>query len=127
MKTNYKKAVMKKTVKSLVKVHGNLRNAAKITGISAATLSRLQRGMPPDIETLALLCEKTSTTPSDYFTAPKGTTTAKIGSENTKHSPLPISVIPNNMGINLCSVDSVSWHRQDDGQLTSLTIKFNPA
>jgi len=41
--------------------------------------------------------------------------------------PLPLSVIPNHMGINLCSVDSVSWVEQDDGQLVSLTIHFIPA
>lgn len=40
--------------------------------------------------------------------------------------PLPLSVIPNHMGINLCSVDSVSWTKQDDGQLVSLTILFLP-
>ena len=42
-------------------------------------------------------------------------------------SPLPLKVIPNNMGINLSSVDSVVWQKQDDGQLTSLTIYFIPA
>jgi hypothetical protein len=41
--------------------------------------------------------------------------------------PLPLSVIPNYMGINLCSVDSVSWTEQDDGQLVSLTITFIPS
>ena len=41
--------------------------------------------------------------------------------------PLPLSVIPNYMGINLCSVDSVSWVEQEaDGQLVSLTIHFSP-
>lgn len=41
--------------------------------------------------------------------------------------PLPLEVIPNKMGINLVSVDSVVWQKQTDGQLTSLTIYFNPA
>jgi hypothetical protein len=41
--------------------------------------------------------------------------------------PLPLEVIPNYMGINLCSVDAVSWERQDDDQLVSLTIHFSPA
>jgi hypothetical protein len=41
--------------------------------------------------------------------------------------PLPPSVIPNYMGINLCSVEGMSWTRQDDGQLVSLTIHFEPA
>ena len=42
------------------------------------------------------------------------------------YCPLPLSVIPNQMGINLCSVESVAWAKQDDGQLVSLTIIFNP-
>ena len=42
-------------------------------------------------------------------------------------SPLPLDVIPNNMGINLCSVEALTWTRQDDGQLVSLTIHFIPA
>jgi hypothetical protein len=41
--------------------------------------------------------------------------------------PLPLDVIPNNMGINLCSVEGMSWTKQDDGQLVSLTIHFEPA
>ena len=44
----------------------------------------------------------------------------------TEQSPLPIDVIPNNMGINLCSVDSITWTRQKDGQLVNLTINFIP-
>lgn len=42
------------------------------------------------------------------------------------YCPLPLSVIPNHMGINLCSVESVMWTKQADGQLVSLTINFNP-
>lgn len=45
----------------------------------------------------------------------------------TGESPFPLEVIPNKMGINLCSVDSVTWTRQDDGQLVSITIHFLPA
>ncbi len=45
---------------------------------------------------------------------------------NDVYCPLPLSVIPNHMGINLCSVGSVAWTTQDDGQLVSLTINFNP-
>lgn len=44
----------------------------------------------------------------------------------TDESPLPLTVIPNNMGINLCSVESITWTRQDDRQLVSLTINFIP-
>ena len=45
--------------------------------------------------------------------------------ENEK-CPLPLEIIPNNMGINLCSVEAVGWQKQDDGQLVSLTIYFIP-
>lgn len=41
-------------------------------------------------------------------------------------SPLPLETIPNMMGINLVSVDSLTWTKQDDGQLVSLTINFKP-
>jgi hypothetical protein len=41
--------------------------------------------------------------------------------------PLDPAVIPNHMGINLCSVEGMSWTRQEDDQLVSLTIHFNPA
>lgn len=41
--------------------------------------------------------------------------------------PIPLEVIPNNMGINLCSVDSLSWQKQEDGQLVNLTIYFKPS
>lgn len=40
--------------------------------------------------------------------------------------PLPLAVIPNEMGINLCSVEAISWEEQEDGQLVSLTIHFLP-
>ena len=42
----------------------------------------------------------------------------------TKDSPLPLEVIPNNMGINLCSVEALTWTRKDDGQLVNLSIHF---
>ncbi len=41
--------------------------------------------------------------------------------------PLPIGIIPNNMGINLVSVDSITWTKQEDDQLVNLTINFKPA
>lgn len=41
--------------------------------------------------------------------------------------PLDISLIPNTMGINLSSVEAVSWTRQPDGQLVSVTVHFIPA
>ena len=56
-------------------------------------------------------------------------TTFKKVSELVKSKgkcPLPLEVIPNYMGINLCSVDAISWQKQSDGQLTNLTIHFLP-
>lgn len=43
-----------------------------------------------------------------------------------EYCPLPIGIIPDRMGINLCGVDSVTWTQQDDNQLVSLTIHFSP-
>lgn len=45
---------------------------------------------------------------------------------NKEYCPLPIEVIPNNMGINLNSVESIEWEKQIDGQLVNLTINFIP-
>jgi hypothetical protein len=38
--------------------------------------------------------------------------------------PIPISVIPNNMGINLVAVQEIEWSRNEFGQLLNLTIRF---
>jgi hypothetical protein len=46
--------------------------------------------------------------------------------KDEKGCPIPLSVIPNNMGINLCSVDAISWQRCSDNQLSQLTIYFLP-
>lgn len=43
-----------------------------------------------------------------------------------EESPLPLKVIPNNMGINLCAVEAITWTKQDDGQLANLMIHFIP-
>jgi len=40
--------------------------------------------------------------------------------------PLPLEVIPNYMGINLVSVESIEWDEFDDGQIDKLTINFMP-
>jgi hypothetical protein len=45
---------------------------------------------------------------------------------NGAKCPLPLQVIPNYMGINLCSVESVSWTELEDGMLGELTIEFIP-
>ena len=47
--------------------------------------------------------------------------------KNDEYCPIPLQVIPNNMGINLCSVKGVSWQKQEDGQLVNVSIHFNPA
>lgn len=53
-----------------------LRTAAKEIGISAPTLSRIEQGNLPDIETYVKICEWLSVS-TDYFTS-------VTGSENTK-------------------------------------------
>lgn len=45
---------------------------------------------------------------------------------NNSYCPIPLNIIPDKMGINLVSVNSVEWTEQNDGQLVDLTIKFNP-
>lgn len=38
-----------------------------------------------------------------------------------------IQTIPNNLGINLCSVKGIEYEKQEDGQLLTLTVKFIPS
>ena len=40
--------------------------------------------------------------------------------------PSPVALIPNQMGINLCSVEGMSWSKLSDGQLVSVTVHFLP-
>jgi len=40
--------------------------------------------------------------------------------------PIDLGVFPNHMGINLCCVEGISWTRQNDGQLVSMTVHFIP-
>ena len=47
--------------------------------------------------------------------------------ENDEYCPIPLEVIPNNMGINIGSVEAVSWQKQEDGQLVNVSIYFSPA
>lgn len=44
-----------------------------------------------------------------------------------ENCPLPIEIIPNNMGINLSSVDSICWITTDDDQLMQFVINFIPS
>lgn len=46
--------------------------------------------------------------------------------KNKSKCPFPINVIPNQMGINLNSIDNVKWVTQNDGQLCSVVINFLP-
>jgi len=46
--------------------------------------------------------------------------------EGRSECPFPLEVIPNHMGINLVSVDSVSWNKTEDDELVDLTIHFIP-
>jgi hypothetical protein len=45
---------------------------------------------------------------------------------NNEKCPLPLEIIPNQLGINLCSVEAISWQELNDGQLVNLTIHFLP-
>ena len=40
--------------------------------------------------------------------------------------PIPLSTMPNQMGINLCSVEGMSWSRLPDRQLLNVTVHFLP-
>lgn len=44
--------------------------------------------------------------------------------DNNAECPLDVSIIPNNMGINLSAVDKISWQKMADGQLSNLSIYF---
>lgn len=46
--------------------------------------------------------------------------------ERKIRTPMDLAVIPNHMGINLCSVEAMTWTERTDGQLVSLTIHFLP-
>lgn len=46
--------------------------------------------------------------------------------KDAEECPLPLEVIPNNMGINLSNVEKVAWEEQEDGQLKKIEIDFNP-
>jgi hypothetical protein len=61
--------------------------------------------------------------PTIIMTSVYKTTTEIV---NGDYCPLPIGIIPNQMGINLSSVAGVSWEKKDDGQLISLKIHFIP-
>lgn len=47
--------------------------------------------------------------------------------DGNMESPIPLDVFPNTMGINLCSVDGLSWQKQNDGQLVNISIYFIPS
>ena len=48
----------------------------------------------------------------------------KIKKDNVGKTML--SFIPNDLGINLCSVEDISIIRQNNGELKSITIRFIP-
>lgn len=50
-----------------------------------------------------------------------------IEDEKELEPPIGLDYFPNNMGINLCSVKKEKWVQQDDGQLKTITIEFDPA
>jgi len=56
----------------------------------------------------------------------KSKVTIKDAVHNDYYCPIPLDVFPNYMGINLVSIDSVEWVKQEDGQLVTLTVNFIP-
>ena len=46
--------------------------------------------------------------------------------ENDKVGKTLLSFIPNELGINLCSVKDIDITRQNNGELKSITIRFIP-
>ncbi len=48
-------------------VNASLRNIADFVGTSASTLSRIDNGMTPDMETFMTICAKLELVPGDYF------------------------------------------------------------
>lgn len=46
--------------------------------------------------------------------------------EKDKVGKTLLSFIPNELGINLCSVDDIYINRQENGELKSITIRFIP-
>ena len=54
----------------------------------------------------------------------KDTKITKIQNDNVGKQLL--NFIPNNLGINLCSVKDININRQSDGQLKKINIVFEP-
>lgn len=46
--------------------------------------------------------------------------------EKDKAGKVLLSLIPNELGINLCSVEDIDIIRQNNGELKSITIRFIP-
>ena len=53
-------------------------------------------------------------------------TITELVEDKSQYCPIPLSLFPDLMGINLNSVQSISWQKQDDGQLTNISIHFIP-
>lgn len=56
--------------KRMIELNINLREAAKLCGVSSATLSRIENSKPPDVETFAKLVIWLGKSPSEYFRVP---------------------------------------------------------
>ena len=46
--------------------------------------------------------------------------------EKERWMDLLLTFFPDSWGINLCSVESITVDRQEDGQITELSVKFIP-
>jgi len=53
--------------KRVVRLGISLDEAAKASGVSKATLSRLERGAPPDIFTFGTICQWLKISPNKFF------------------------------------------------------------
>lgn len=73
MKLVYDGTKLSKEVKTkrLIELDLDMRTCAINIGISAATLSRIENGKTPDIETLATVCHWISKPINDFFSYPK--------------------------------------------------------
>lgn len=90
-----------------------LKTRKRYSGLNIANLKQSK------MKTIFKKMEDLANTPSDQ---------CEITQEilDRRDCPIDIGMFPNQMGINLCSVDSVSWTRQDDGQLVNIVINFLP-
>lgn len=70
MKFNIQKLRKDLITKRVIELNMPLREAAEKIGISSATLSRIENGKTPEVDTFCNLCTWLETKPNDYFIIP---------------------------------------------------------